>query len=37
MHHTGPWGILLFISHGLVVGGANYYDAPTDLRLPDLG
>ena len=25
------------ISHGLVVSGANFYDAPTDLRLPDLG
>ena len=25
------------LSHGLVVSGANFYDTPTDLRLPDLG
>ena len=25
------------VSHGLVVSGADFYDTPTDLRLPDLG
>ena len=29
--------VLLDISHGLVVSGANRYDIPTDLRVPDLG
>ena len=24
------------LSHGLVISGANFYKAPTDLRLPDL-
>ena len=26
-----------FLSHGLVVSGANFNDTPTDQRLPDLG